>query len=84
MTASIAASRPGFAWPLLASFATLAAPFFLGRVYVADDLGEFHLPLRNFYAEQLSRGQPFDWMSSLFGGFYVAGEGQLGATTRCT
>ena len=51
----------------------------LGRVYVADDLGEFHLPLRNFYAEQLARGEPFDWMPSLYGGFYVAAEGQLGA-----
>ena len=50
----------------------------LGRVYVADDLGEFHLPLRNFYAEQLRAGERFDWMPSLFGGFYVTGEGQLG------
>ena len=30
---------------------------FLGRVYVADDLGEFHLPMRTFYAEQLRRGE---------------------------
>ena len=29
------------------------AAIFLGRVYIADDLGEFHLPMRNFYAEQL-------------------------------
>ncbi|MEX0676098.1 MAG: YfhO family protein [Pirellulales bacterium] len=70
------------AWILLAALAclaALAAPFFAGRVYVADDLGEFHLPVRNFYAEQLARGEPFDWMPSLFGGFYIAGEGQLGA-----
>ncbi len=63
----------------LASFAALAAPFFWGRVYVADDLGEFHLPVRNFYAEQLRRGESFDWMPGLYGGFYVAAEGQLGA-----
>ncbi|HEV3138629.1 MAG TPA: YfhO family protein [Pirellulales bacterium] len=63
----------------LASFAALAAPFFLGRVYVADDLGEFHLPLRNFYTQQLAEGEPFDWMPGLYGGFYVAAEGQLGA-----
>ncbi len=63
----------------LASLAAMAAPFFFGRVYVADDLGEFHLPLRNFYAQQLERGEPFDWMPSLYGGFYVAAEGQLGA-----
>lgn len=63
----------------LAVFAALATPFFLGRVYVADDLGEFHLPVRSFYAEQLRRGEAFDWMPSLFGGFYITGEGQLGA-----
>lgn len=70
------------AWILLAAlacFAAMAAPFFAGRVYVADDLGEFHLPVRNFYAQQLARGEPFDWMPSLFGGFYIVGEGQLGA-----
>ncbi len=63
----------------VASFAALALPFFLGQVYVADDLGEFHLPLRAFYAQQLAAGEPFDWMPSLFGGFYVTAEGQLGA-----
>jgi hypothetical protein len=63
----------------LAGFLVLALPFFLGRIYVADDLGEFHLPLRNFYAQQLALGEPFDWMPSLYGGFYVAAEGQLGA-----
>ena len=62
----------------LTSFAAMAMPFFLGRVYVADDLGEFHLPVRNFYAQQLAQGEPFDWMPSLYGGFYVAAEGQLG------
>jgi Bacterial membrane protein YfhO len=63
----------------LVGFFLLALPFFVGRVYVADDLGEFHLPLRNFYARQLALGEPFDWMPSLYGGFYVAAEGQLGA-----
>ena len=58
-------------------FAALAAPFFAQQVYVADDLGEFHLPVRDFYADN-SRGESFDWMPSLYGGFYVAGEGQLG------
>ncbi len=77
-----AAQRNLSAWIVLAAllcFAALAAPFFLGRVYVADDLGEFHLPVRNFYAQQLERGEPFDWMSELYGGFYVTAEGQLGA-----
>ncbi len=74
--------RTRSAWIQLAAiacFAALAAPYFLGRVYVADDLGEFHLPVRNFYAEQLNHGEAFDWMPSLYGGFYVAAEGQLGA-----
>ncbi len=69
-------------WVLLAAvgcFVALALPFFLGQVYVADDLGEFHLPLRAYYSQQLAAGQTFDWMPSLYGGFYVTAEGQLGA-----
>ncbi|MEN6457330.1 MAG: YfhO family protein [Thermoguttaceae bacterium] len=56
----------------------LAWPLLTGRVYVADDLGAFHLPLRAFYAEQLAQGEPYDWMPSLYCGFYVTGEGQAG------
>ena len=32
-------------------------PFFAGGLYTADDLGNFHLPARAFYAEQLARGE---------------------------
>ncbi len=56
----------------------LALPALFGHVYVADDLGEFHLPLRAFYAQQLERGEAFDWLPGLYGGFYVTGEGQVG------
>ncbi len=66
---------------LLAASVLLAAmslPLLVGRVYTKDDLGEFHLPLRAFYAEQLGRGEAFDWMPSLYCGFYLTGEGQLG------
>ncbi len=73
--------RDLFAWGLLAGVllcGVLAGPFFAGRVYTCDDLGAFHLPLRAFYAEQLARGEPFDWTPQLFSGFYVAGEGQAG------
>ena len=73
--------RELFAWSLLASlllFAALAGPFFAGRVYTRDDLGGFHLPARAFYARQLARGEPFDWMPQLFSGFYLTGEGQAG------
>jgi hypothetical protein len=70
-----------FAWCLLAGvllMAVLAGPFFAGRVYTRDDLGGFHLPTRAFYARQLARGEPFDWMPHLFSGFYLTGEGQAG------
>ena len=69
------------AWIRLACLlllATLAVPFFTGKVYVADDLGAYHLPLRAFYSDQLSRGEPFDWLPTLFNGFYLTGEGQVG------
>ena len=74
-------SRNLVAWSILAGlllFGALAGPFFAGRICVADDLGAFHLPLRAFYAEQLARGEPFDWMPQLYSGFYLTGEGQAG------
>jgi len=73
--------RDLFSWSLLAGLlltAALAGPFFAGRVWTHDDLGAFHLPVRAFYAERLARGEPFDWTPQLFGGFYLAGEGQAG------
>src|SRR4051812_6348478 len=63
----------------IALLAWLASPILSGRVYVADDLGEFHLPMRAFYANQLDRGEPFDWCPDLYCGFYLTGEGQIGA-----
>jgi len=69
------------AWSMLAAlllFAAMAGPFFAGRVYTADDLGAFHVPLRAFYAECLAEGDSFDWMPQLFSGFYLTGEGQAG------
>ena len=67
--------------PLVVAIAllVLALPAMSGYVYVADDLGAFHLPIRTFYAQQLASGQQFEWMPGLFGGFYIAAEGQLGA-----
>jgi hypothetical protein len=70
-----------FVWTLLACaglWIAMAVPMFRGRVYVADDLGAYHLPLRSFYAEQLGRGRSFDWIPSLYSGFYLTGEGQIG------
>ncbi len=68
-------------WCVLAAaavFCALVAPMVAGRLYLCDDLGAFHLPVRAFYAEQLARGEPFDWMPHLFAGFYLTGEGQAG------
>ena len=71
-----------FVWTLLACaglWIAMAVPMFRGRVYVADDLGAYHLPLRSFYSEQLGRGQSFDWLPNLYRGFYLTGEGQVGS-----
>ncbi|MBI1901777.1 MAG: hypothetical protein HYS13_11790 [Planctomycetia bacterium] len=62
----------------LAAWAALATPYFLGRVYTADDLWAYHLPVRSFYADCLASGEPFDWMPQLFGGFFLTGDGQAG------
>ena len=56
----------------------MARPLLTGQVPFTGDLLHFHYPLRDFYAGALAAGQPFDWMPSLFGGFYLVGEGQLG------
>jgi hypothetical protein len=73
--------RQLFAWTLLACIVLLglmAAPFYLGRIYTSDDLWAFHLPVRHFYAQCLAAGDAFDWMPSLYSGFYLTGEGQAG------
>ncbi|HEV3418310.1 MAG TPA: hypothetical protein VG056_15910, partial [Pirellulales bacterium] len=57
----------------------LATPFLAGRVYTADDLGAFHLPMRAFYADCLAHGDAFDWSPQMYCGFYLTGEGQVGA-----
>jgi hypothetical protein len=62
----------------LAMLIALAGPFLAGRVYTADDLGAFHLPLRAFYADCLARGEASDWSPDLDCGFYLTGEGQVG------
>lgn len=73
--------RDLFAWSLLAAIVLmclLAMPFFSGGLYTAEDLGDFHLPARAFYAGQLARGEGFDWMPGIYSGFYLTGDGQVG------
>jgi hypothetical protein len=70
------------AWALLCAlllFGALAGPYYAGLIYTSDDLGAFHIPLRLFYAQCLAAGEAFDWSPQLFCGFYLSGEGQLGA-----
>jgi len=55
----------------------IAYPIFIGQVYVDSDLGLFHLPFRQFYAENLAAGQSFIWAPQQFNGFHLHGEGQL-------
>ena len=69
------------AWLLVAClllFVALVAPACWGLIYVHDDLGAFHIPVRAFFTSCLLHGQPFDWMPHLFNGFYLIGEGQAG------
>ena len=63
----------------VALLATLAWPLLTRRVFVFDDLSWFHLPLRYLYQQALQAGDTVLWTPSIFAGFYLHGEGQLGA-----
>jgi len=65
-------------WAAFAILAWMFLPLCTGRVYVCDDLLNYHLPIRQFYAECLKQGDAFDWMPSLFSGFFLTGSGQAG------
>jgi len=56
----------------------IAWPMWQGRVYVADDLGIFHLAARAFYARSLAQGDSFLWWPDVLCGYYLHGEGQAG------
>jgi hypothetical protein len=62
----------------LALFLPLAWPLVTGRVFVYDDLGHYHVPLRYLYQRALRDGDSLLWTPALFSGFYLHGEGQLG------
>jgi hypothetical protein len=70
--------RQTLVFTALVLFVALAGPALYGYIYTADDLGAFHLPLRDFYAQALESGDAFDWCPHLYGGFYLTGEGQVG------
>ncbi|MCA9099543.1 MAG: YfhO family protein [Planctomycetales bacterium] len=80
-TCQVTERRRRFDWLLLGCvllMAVMAGPFFAGRIYTADDLGAFHIPVRVFYAASLNAGESFDWMPQIYNGFYLLGEGQAG------
>jgi hypothetical protein len=60
-------------------FIPLLVPLLAGRILRLDDLSAFHLPLRYLYQSALKGGHSVLWTSQLFGGFYIHGEGQIGA-----
>src|SRR5262245_22548771 len=61
-----------------ALFVPLLIPLATGRVFVFDDLGAFHLPVRHLYREALRAGDSVLWTPALFSGTYLFGEGQAG------
>lgn len=70
-----------FDWSLLAGAVLLVimiSPVLAGRIYTFNDLGDFHLPFRVFYSEQVAQQESFVWTPQIFCGYYVAGEGQVG------
>ena len=56
----------------------MAAPMVRGQMYLGDDLGGMHAPLRAFYARCLAAGDEFAWCPDLFCGYDLQGEGQAG------
>ena len=59
--------------------APLCGPLLTGRVFVYNDLSWFHLPVRYLYQQALDAGDSVLWTPALFSGFYLHGEGQMGA-----
>ena len=65
-------------WAAFAVLLWMFLPILTGRIYVCDDLQNYHLPIRQFYANCLANGDSIDWMPSLFSGFFLTGSGQGG------
>ncbi len=65
-------------WAALLMLGWMFLPVVTGRVYICDDLLNYHLPVRQFYAQCLQNGDAFDWMPGLFSGYFLTGSGQAG------
>jgi len=59
-------------------FFLLVYPLLAGHVYLYDDLGYLHLPLRSYYSRALQQGRIPTWCPELLCGFDAHGEGQGG------
>lgn len=62
-----------------ALFLGLAWPIFFRLIFPVSDIGTFHVPMRYLYQQALHAGDSLLWTPSVFAGFYIHGEGQLGA-----
>lgn len=62
-----------------ALFLGLAWPVFFRLIFPVSDIGSFHVPMRHLYQQALHAGDSVLWTPSVFAGFYIHGEGQLGA-----
>jgi hypothetical protein len=56
----------------------LLRPLIAGKVFVANDLSWFHLPMRYLYQQALHAGDTVLWTPAIFAGLYLHGEGQIG------
>lgn len=59
-------------------FALMVSPAIKDRIFVYDDLLAYAFPFRVFYSYCLKHSQDFFWLPSVFNGYYVHGEGQIG------
>jgi len=62
----------------LALLLYIAWPLLQGKLYVHDDLGNYHIPARAFYAKCLANGFSYDWWPNIYCGYYLQGDGQVG------
>jgi hypothetical protein len=63
---------------LAATLGLFALPILMGRIYLADDLGNYYLPLRTIANEAIARGDDPGWCPSIQCGADIHAEGQLG------
>ncbi len=70
--ASLVVSAVALAW--------MGRAFVTGQIPFTGDLLHWNYPIRDFYSDAIAKGQHAWWMPTLFGGFDVAGEGQLGVS----